>query len=189
MFEKFTLGRARTWRQRCGKALCEDTWNRLFPPDCSRATVDRARRNCDSSRRKPILRRNDPRWDGHGRIWYRWCCRHRSQGKDRIDIRIQDCWSVSLKNNLFFFFFLILRIHSRSKREESICLLFDIDILIRKKLVMTGVYNFYRLREKFYINRISEVKINKVLYIYFEKYIYIYNYLKKIKIQYTYIIS
>lgn len=54
---------------------------------------------------------------------------------------------------------------------------------------MTGVYNFYRLREKFYINRISEVKINKVLYIYFEKYIYIYNYLKKIKIQYMYIIS
>lgn len=103
--KRFTLGRARTWRQRCAKALCEDTWSRLFPPDCSRATVDRARRNCDSSRRKPILRRNDLRWDGHGRIWYRWCCRHHSQGKGRIDIRIQDCWSVSLKNNVIFFFF------------------------------------------------------------------------------------
>lgn len=103
--KRFTLGRARTWRQRCAKALCEDTWSRLFPPDCSRATVDRARRNCDSSRRKPILRRNDLHWDGHGRIWYRWCCRHRSQGKGRIDIRIQDCWSVSLKNNVICFFF------------------------------------------------------------------------------------
>lgn len=39
---------------------------------------------------------------------------------------------------------------------------------------MTDVYDFYRLREKFYINRISiEVKINKVSYIYFEKNIYI----------------
>lgn len=106
--KRFTLGRARTWRQRYAKALCEDTWSRLFPPGCSRATVDRARRNCDSSRRKPILRRNDLRWDGHGRIWYRWCCRHRSQGKGRIDIRIQDCWSVSLKNNVICFFFFLI---------------------------------------------------------------------------------
>lgn len=121
--KEFTLGRARTWRQRCGKALCEDTWNRLFPPDCSRATVDRARRNCDSSRRKPIPRRSDPRWDGHGRIWYRWCCRRRSQGKGRIDIRIQDCWLVSLKNNVICFFFLIANLFSifSSKRKESIC--------------------------------------------------------------------
>lgn len=111
--KEFTLGRARTWRQRCGKALCEDTWNRLFPPDCSRATVDRARRNCDSSRRRPIPRRSDPRWDGHGRIWYRWCCRRRSQGKGRIDIRIQDCWLVSLKNNIICFFFFLLRIYSQ----------------------------------------------------------------------------
>lgn len=125
----FTLGRARTWQQRCGKVLCEDIWSRLFPPGCSRATVDRARRNYDSSRRKPILRRNDPHWDGHEHIWCRWCCRRRSQGKGRIDTRIQDCWSGSLENNFFFFYFFLLRIHSRylltfsSKREKSICLL------------------------------------------------------------------
>lgn len=152
--KRFTLGRARTWRQRCAKALCEDTWSRLFPPGCSRATVDRARRNCDSSRRKPILRRNDLRWDGHGRIWYRWCCRYRSQGKGRIDIRIQDCWSVSLKNNVICFFLFLLRIHSRSKRIDISSYM---DVLAKKKLVMTGVYDFYRLRGKFYINRISEM--------------------------------
>lgn len=32
------------------------------------------------------------------------------------------------------------------------------DVLAKKKLVMTGVDDFYRLRGKFYINRISEVK-------------------------------
>lgn len=35
---------------------------------------------------------------------------------------------------------------------------FYMDVLAKKKLAITGVDDFYRLRGKFYINRISEVK-------------------------------
>lgn len=70
---------------------------------------------------------------------------------------------MSLKNNVIFFFFLIvefiLNILFKAKGIDM-CMypFFYMDVLAKKKLAMTGVDDFYRLRGKFYINRISEVK-------------------------------